>query len=372
MPKERVGFRRLYDAIGCSLADREEVYIVEEFGEYNIEVYLGPKPKYGITLNKSDKYLVPSEGTQFQLNVYRDATKSSYPRSFFTEIACTKLVDVSDELSSSFHSNDQSARNQLLSMANKDSKDLITIVNFIAGLIGLRFHRQFVTEVINEDVLVMINKDDFVNQFSSPSIEILEELHLKSKEIEALNKFIQIVSQENLDEFEYGASMLVWLNHAWKGREPVSKFMALFIPLEIVLQNYSGNQEELEDNKQKAIGIRKLISTYGESQSSNLLKFFNHIYGQLRPSLTTRFYQMAEESQITGWESDVEAFRHFNKIRNNLLHRGESNIQLTISISDKEIRQLEDITERYVNWKLFGDDLVYGSRFRSKRTEDNE
>src|ERR1051325_1150311 len=103
MAEEWIGYRRLYDSIGCSLVDREELQISFALGNLHIEVYLGPKPKRGITVSQSGKYIVPGEASLMITAEYKkDATESSYPRHFFTEIICSKLVEVSQEISIAF------------------------------------------------------------------------------------------------------------------------------------------------------------------------------------------------------------------------------------------------------------------------------
>lgn len=64
---------------------------------------------------------------------------------------------------------------------------------------------------------------------------------------------------------------------------------------------------------------------------------------------------------------EFEAFRHFNTIRNGLLHRGEDGVRLQVSVRQDEVRSLEDMVERYVNYVLFRDAAVYRSRWRPPR-----
>src|SRR5438132_1516444 len=104
MGTERVGYRRLYDAIGCSLADRQELHITFPLNDLEIWVYLGPKPKFGITVSHGGKYVVPGEVSLMAVSEYKkDASESSYPHHFFTEISCIKHVEVSDDVSRAFH-----------------------------------------------------------------------------------------------------------------------------------------------------------------------------------------------------------------------------------------------------------------------------
>ena len=61
MAEERVGYRRLYDSMGCSLVDREELDLSVSLDNLYVQVYLGPRPKLGITVSQSGKYIVPGE-----------------------------------------------------------------------------------------------------------------------------------------------------------------------------------------------------------------------------------------------------------------------------------------------------------------------
>ena len=90
-----IGYRRLYDSMGCSIATQEPLHITFPFGDHlHVEIYMGNKPKLGIWIETDhEDYAIPD--TNFILGHYeyqRDATKSSYPRTFFTEIIGTLLT----------------------------------------------------------------------------------------------------------------------------------------------------------------------------------------------------------------------------------------------------------------------------------------
>lgn len=71
---------------------------------------------------------------------------------------------------------------------------------------------------------------------------------------------------------------------------------------------------------------------------------------------------------MPGCENDKAAFKLFNRIRNGLLHRGDPNVKIHVPVGE-EIQALEDLTERYVNFYLFGDTTVYQSSFVCVQTE---
>src|SRR5260221_14687124 len=88
MPSVQIGSRRLYDSMGCSIANQQTFNLVFPFGDHlQAEIYMGNKPKFGITVEtEHDDYIIP--GAQMRLGRYTyhaDATQSAYPRTFFTE-----------------------------------------------------------------------------------------------------------------------------------------------------------------------------------------------------------------------------------------------------------------------------------------------
>ena len=79
----------------------------------------------------------------------------------------------------------------------------------------------------------------------------------------------------------------------------------------------------------------------------------------------------AGKAGFADWEADVSAFRKFNRIRNDLLHRGEDRIELQVDVGE-ETRQLEDLLERYICFALFQNMDVYQSSWRRRGGELGE
>src|SRR5436305_15112184 len=83
----RIGARRLYDSMGCSLYNQQPFSLVFPFGDHlQMEIYMGNKPKFGITVEtEHDKYIIPGALSRLGSYIYHaDATQSPYPRNFFT------------------------------------------------------------------------------------------------------------------------------------------------------------------------------------------------------------------------------------------------------------------------------------------------
>jgi len=271
-------------------------------------------------------------------------------------------------LSSAFHAGESGADDKMLKLGEREIDEFKKTADLIAGIIGLRFHRQFVLEAINENIFAIKTDNNWATQINGPVVEMLEELKLNEIGIKNLPGILSGLDKTSIEAREFGISIFGWMLRAWVERDIISKFTALFIPLEIILTGY-GKNNELDNQKLKEYEeIRGLISKYSGEDAATLLKLFNGLVQSQRPSLVSRFDELAKEASLAGFENHIVAFKRFNKIRNKLLHQGDPNVKLEVPVSDEdleqEIQQLEDLVERYVSWTLFRDQVVYPSTWR--------
>lgn len=358
MPLERVGFRRLYDSIGCSLADQEELRLTYSVGSIQVEIYMGAKPKLGIYIEKfHEKYLVPGASPLLgELSYHSDATQSGYPRSFFTEIFCSREVEVSAELSSAFYRNEQQANQQLLDLAARDEREYREVTDYISGIIGLRFHPQFVRELLNENFVALRKTDHVITHYGS-TIEQLEGVQLNKTGIAQMQQRFPTKNTATQDEIRSRGIILFWLLRAWNELDSIARLVALFIPLEMILGNVRVPLPEERHMHVKE--IRELIASHGGEKQNKLINFFDFLVGLQNPSIKHRFALFAERANLPGWRSDIKVFENFCDIRNDLLHRGKS-------VGIAQIQILEELVERYVNYHLFQDTAVYQSRWKAR------
>ena len=133
-----------------------------------------------------------------------------------------------------FRAKDPKGHDELLRLAEQDANRFMTAADLISGTIGLRFHRQFVLEIINENFFASRSDNDYAFTQASPGLELLEGIALNPKGAEALRDLLKAIGQAPTALIDFGASALAWLLRAWSERDTRSKFMALFIPIEIV------------------------------------------------------------------------------------------------------------------------------------------
>jgi hypothetical protein len=357
-----IGVRRLYDAMGCSLDNQQPFTLVFPFGDHlQMELYMGNKPKFGITIEtEHDKYLIPGEHSRMGRYEYQaDATQSSYPRNFFMEIICSQEEEVSDELFAAFYRNDQKANLELLRRAETHKDDFKVAMDFICGVLGLRFHPQFLQELLNENFVAFHNEQRAYNHAGS-AIQILESVQLNQRGLDAISQMFPELGKVDETATQKIGKILGWLIEAWSERGIIAKFNALFIPLEMILDGVRGTlSEDLSTHIQS---LQDFIQAQGGEDTERLSNSLKELTDKIRPSLIDRFNTFADQAKMLGYENDKAAFKQFNRIRNGLLHRGDPNVRIHVPVGE-EVQALEDLTERYVNFYLFGDTNVYQSRF---------
>lgn len=206
-------------------------------------------------------------------------------------------------------------------------------------------------------------------QIHTSGYERLIDVRMREQGLQALEGLIHEIGRNSHETLLSAGGVLGWLMRAWaEPQELAYKFMAYFIPLEMVLNDYSAKPSREVLRQAKA--IRTLIKRHAGEQREGQLAFFNNLCQGFRPPLTARFEMLAKEAQIPGWETDIEAFKRFYTMRNALVHRGDPQVRLQVPASKpnkEDVSTLEDITERYVSYALFRDANVYDSPWRPRR-----
>lgn len=366
---ERVALRRLYRARGCSMSDRAEFTHEFRIGPSLWgHLYLGPFPRFGLWESSGERYAAPGASTlMMKANFVGSLRERGDSSSFFCEIAAIHSVEVDEDVSGAARAGDQPARAAILSKAAAVKPDATIALDLVAGIVGLRFHRQFVLDLLNENEVAIIG-DDYTSNYAGTWIEMLQEVALSTVGVEALASQVSALSDLTAASVEALGNIFHWLLRFWPERDPVSRFLALFIPLEAALQGIGVPMDA--EAKASVRAIRKAIKATTDPEKAGHLKYFNGLVERLRPSLEQRFAIFAQRAGLKGWEADVEAFARFNRIRNQLLHRGSPRVEFRLEISQEVIRTLEDLVERYVSIRVFGDDAVYPSTWRPSRERD--
>lgn len=360
MSKEVVGVRRLYDALGCSVTDGKDILVKGDIaGNKHCSIYLGPNPPLGVLTLEAEQYGIPGKNSKIM------STNASYESDCFLEILITMEQEVSEEISNGISNKAKEAREQLLCEIKKHSNLFEKLIDSISGIIGLKLHRQLVLKPLIENPLI-ISGPEHVSSFIGPVVEMLQPIGFNNKVEDALETYVSALESVEEDILAKAGSVFHWLNKAWRERDPVAKFIYLFIPLEAILQSDENIPNEAHDNIESLIG---LVEKSASNDKEKLLSFLEMTKKKYGPNLNARFEEFARKSAIPGWETDVAVFKKYNRMRNLLVHAGRKDIQSHINI-EEETRTLEDLVERYLSVAFLGSHDVYPSRFRPERIQN--
>jgi len=358
----KIGLRRLFDALGCSLSNRDELNTsFAVAGPHHVQIYLGPKPLHGIqVVSDSQKYIVPGDvrplGT---FEIKSDASESSYPRSFFLEISVSTDADETTPGADA-----EATRKELLEQARAKKTEFQGVIDLVSGMLGLRYHRQFVLELLDEIPFAWHGVTP-IRSHAGPVWETLEELALNENGIAQLEAHGRALEGLSIEASQKVGLIFHWLLRSWRESDSLYRFVALFIPLEAILAGIKPSDDNKIEKRKRCHAIRKIIRSNGGDQREELLQYFDRVAQRgSYPTLDERFVALAESAKLPGWEIDIQAFRQFHRTRNALVHRGEKSARHQLSVGEDELRTLSDLVERYVSYVVFGDAKVYQSRWR--------
>jgi len=140
-----------------------------------------------------------------------------------------------------------------------------------------------------------------------------------------------------------------WLVRAWNERDNVLKFVSLFIPLEIATAGIKGAPRVPEHVLKE---LRRIVDENSVGDETLLAHLNSLIGNQANLSLIDRFEILAKKVQPNCWEDDVAAFKKFNKMRNNLVHRGDKTTSQLVTVGKEQVIDLQILVEKYLLWKL--------------------
>lgn len=372
MGKVKVGYRQLCLARGCSTVDDQEISHTLKVAGFDVKLYLGRKPD--LVIATQTKKVIPLDPTRpgpvpMGIINIQPVEKSDFAGGFFTDIFCSKEIEVDDALIGLLY-NPATAANgkiKILDFVKKThGAEFEAVSNFIAGTLGLRIHFQFLYEVVNEIYWLFSEKDNnwSIDSVSSDVLHILDSTALNRDGINYI-KSLQFRDDASIKEMRAEAIALHLLKRAWQEHQGVPKFINLFTALEVAIKSHiSGTRSDVQQ-------INKRLEKFFEenaadkNEKSELLKSLKSITSIYKP-LTTMFEELANEANYQTKDDDIEAFKKFNKVRNELLHGGRvGNIGTSVLENANKVIFL-DLVERYINWICFRDNQYYVKRGRDR------
>jgi hypothetical protein len=359
-----VGYRRLYEALGSKFSQDDVIQHRFSFQDgYAGLLYFGPTPSLGVFTHEStERFLLPgAQNNLGKIEFRHDVNLTKFAGLSFFEVMVTRAHTVSKRKYEAVLNGDAEVRDEFLDLCEHDRKIFRNLHSMIAGAIGLKIHRQFVINLLNENQILLVGEKPFF-RFHTRTFENLDSIKINATGIKKIKELVEIFDKVPLGAFEDAGEILGWLRRAWSEMDPISKFIACFIPIECILAPVSIPLPPGEKLALKKIG--KLIKKVDKAEREELERVFTKYRQPRSPSLEERFEKFAREVGFPSAEEDIQAFARFNKIRNNLHHRGDASANIVVNIDSSTVHSLEDIAERYVNFAIFADRTIYKSSWR--------
>lgn len=324
------GLRRVYAAQNCSLSDHDPEHwkgFTQPLEPFTVEVGINAVPKPGLPLPvRKGSTVVRGVDNRLQMGMHRNLEGTPYEGKLLTEIICwADDVEVSDDL-------------------RIHCRRLIDL--FAAGM-GAAVDRQLLAIEVGEDEWTPMPDGSWRCQVSRP-VSLIDAPALSYDEIR--DKTLDWVTGRPMDPAVLGGGVLPWLLRAWREVDVVVKFLALFIPIEMVLSGVTGTSSVDGDQIER---IKAAVRAAPNADADDLCRLVDVMAEKLRPNLADRFAVRARETSPATADVDIAAFRKFNKMRNELVHRGKDSVRLQAQLASQDVVHLQDLAERYVFASLF-------------------
>lgn len=345
MKNIKIVVSRIYNANRCILNNDEEVFRCL-LGSIEVIVSIASDTKHPILAFKLDNVrgINREDEVKATNNEFAFPGREVFPADLYCEIEVIDFLELDSELVDSYNNGNQESNKKVSSVIQE--KEYSKIIDYVAALIGLRFSNILVSKPITEQTYIYCeNKPQVTISASIPVV-----VHKTFDYSRASVKNLSLIKELKFD-FEDKIETLRWLLRAWNAEDEVLRFVSLFIPLERVIPPAKSGKS-IEEEKVRA-RILSIVNKHASIEDSKELTDFLSIQISRKPSLFERFRVWATEIELPGWKDDVDAFDKFTKKRNLLLHQGKLEGDRKVFMPG-EVKKLEDIVERYINFKFFG------------------
>lgn len=326
-----LGWRRLYECVGCDIEDNMEIRSTTPFDVSGaITTYIGRSPKYGTTVPIIPNF--PKVGVPVTVESVNHKGK------VLLELTASHRRELSSQLERAFNSQDEQCIDKILAVV-KDGSPYKYVLDAFAGAIGIFLDRQV--------VLSQLAQGEFFEYegmwravSTSDGAEIVAALHIASESTVPLTAAVNQFSKLPLDTIAKMGGECHWLLKAWAEQDPIARFVYSFIPLEAMLP------KTLPDDWVKNSSVKLRALACASENPAQLLQFLDAAEKKFGATLVDRFRAMAQLYEPEGWEADHELFKTLNRRRNTLLHQGRKLIDH--ATLNTQTKLLQDLAVKYI------------------------
>ncbi len=243
-----IGLGRFYAAHAIDEMQHDRTVVRTQLGATRISVGIGAQTSHGIMCFASDpaqprdSEVAPWESRRPQL---QHPPAQVFPADAYVEIVATEKLEVEDGLAQAFENRDPDARTKVFKLSRSREAALRLAIDFAAGVIGLHVHSLLVSNIVTEQVYAYRSENNTYAYRAALSIEVTESIPWDGPANALCHAaFDRANKMSEASVWEESAEALAWLVRAWGARDPVLRFVSLFIPLEMVIPSLAELDEQ--------------------------------------------------------------------------------------------------------------------------------
>jgi hypothetical protein len=341
MKKVKIGLGRFYNAKFCELSGCESIIWEQQLHDVEVISRLGRNTN-NILWGQFTFYKEPGQN---QPEVYPGPDK--FPAELYFEVTAYRWIEIDDCFADRLFENDADARDEVYKH-EAFKNEMQQALNYTAGMLGLQVNPELVRiPIFDLDLKYIFKGNDTYSVQTGFGLEVPQTINIKNSKP---GKIKLEISSLKIEE-DKASECLAWLLRGWTADDYVLKFISFFTALEPVIP--TAQKSDTEKFKSIKISLQKFVEQkYENEDKENLFSFLKNL--SMPVSIVKRFEQWAREIKLENWENDITDFRRLNKIRNWLLHRGDSSIANEPHATNEDLQRLEFISKKYVGWALYG------------------
>jgi hypothetical protein len=346
----RVGYRRVFLAWGVS-SDGPGIDDLFVFDGSYLRLRVSKTLLHPVQQVEGSKYFVPTLEKR-QLMRIKVGTDISYDWDTFTELYVWHATEFPSQIVDGINSSpvDVSSRDFLFDAIEARKNEFFSHLDLVQGIVGLKHSPQLFFEQLIEQPIVFGTDGRLSTQFFSPSFRLLPEIHPARHFSHLLRRMLDSVSTSHPTARRNASEILYWLQLAWRESSELLKFISLFVVIELIVEHIGREDDETAKRMEDTSSLHDLLTSSGMFEKLGYI--LDEWKGNQNLSLVQRFEKMARQYSLPSVDSDISAFRKFNRLRNRLMHDGFRNPSLAVELEQGQLVQFEALVERYVSLRL--------------------
>ncbi|HEX7902562.1 MAG TPA: hypothetical protein VF487_01695 [Chitinophagaceae bacterium] len=352
MKQVKIALVRFYNAKFIKLEDREEIVWRHEYKGMQVVSRLSKTTSF--TTWGPVRLYPTNEKKSSSANTFVHLGPEKYPADLYTEVIVYRMIDVTEHEYELIQFESLEERGKLLKRFDEFEPVMQRAIEYCAGMLGIRVNPELVSiPIFDVDQRYLFINDRIYAVQGGFILQVRSEVNVIHVGDTAIQHSLDTLKLQKHDVVEKATESLGWLLRGWSAEDYVLRFISFFTALEFIIPG-----KLLIDPTSFKSTREKLIDLINQSNLKNDLPAERYDLFLFRDppnvSLSIRFEMFARDANLYDLEKDIDDFRNYHKIRNALLHKGDSMIGRSNYVENETLINLERFVQKYVRFILYG------------------